>query len=1044
LIAMLFQNRGVSLPTLFSIPPLTGWLAFGLGLVFMNSVQNLFVSNLEKALFTVREENTNRQKIEQSLRESETRYKSLFENNHAVMLIIDPETGAIVDSNPAACSYYGWSHENLLNKNIDQINVLTIEEVNAEMRLAVNENRNYFLFKHRRSDGSIRDVEVYSGPVELAGKTHLYSIVHDVTERKQTEMALHESEEKYRGLVEDSPDAIAIYVDGRVVFANNTSLKLIGAKNSEDLLGKSIMEFVHPEYREFVIQRMIASQKEGKTLDIAEEKFIRLDGSPVDVEVKAIPITYEGNSAVQIIVRDITERKRTEDALRASETSYRGLFDTVGEAIYILDQTGKFVDVNMGALVMYGYPREILIGKSPEFVSAPGKNDLEDVAYRLQQAFKGETQQFEFWGLRSNGNIFPKDVRLYRGVYFGQDVVIALARDITERKSAEEALKKSEDRFRAVVQTANDAIITVDTQRAIVDWNTAAETIFGFSSDDALGRPVNQIVPEQYFDAHLNDLENTSTNPSRQTISNTFEVSGVAKDGRKFPIEMSVAEWKTQSEEFFTAVIRDVSERKLAEERIRLSEKKYRELFQVNKDGIAIFRVNPYGPPGKFVEVNHAASEMLGYTREEMLQITPLMLMPDSTQAQSRFRDPGFKSRGVTNFETTLLHKDGHLVFTEFTAQVIQYEDQPAVMNIVRDITERTQREKELQAIASLSSALRTASTRTEMLPVIVEKLSSLLDCETILVEIIDQPTNETIVEAARGDWASLVGVRQSTGTGLNAVLSETRRPYLENHFNSDPRVSYPIYLMENLPSGAGMPLIAQDQIIGFLWLGRKKEITASEVRLLEAVADITANAVHRATLHEQAQKDAADLALAYDSTLEGWAHALELRDQETEGHTRRVVQMTVDLARILGIEEEKMENVRRGALLHDIGKMGIPDSILLKPGTLNDREWEIMRRHPEYAYKFLKPIDYLRSALDIPFCHHEKWDGSGYPRGLKGEEIPLVARIFAIVDVWDALRSDRPYRQAWTIEQSFKYIQEQAKKHFDPRVVTAFLRMIN
>jgi len=240
-----------------------------------------------------------------------------------------------------------------------------------------------------------------------------------------------------------------------------------------------------------------------------------------------------------------------------------------------------------------------------------------------------------------------------------------------------------------------------------------------------------------------------------------------------------------------------------------------------------------------------------------------------------------------------------------------------------------------------------------------------------------------------------------------------------------------------------GAPLIAQEQLIGFVWMGRKTKVSKSEVRLFTAISDIAANAIHRSTLHEKSQKDAEDLILAYDSTLEGWAHALELRDQETEGHTRRVMQMTVELAQAMGFEGRELENIRRGALLHDIGKMGIPDSVLLKPGTLDEREWEIMRRHPEYAHTLLSPIKYLGPVLDIPACHHEKWDGSGYPRGLKGEEIPLSARIFAIVDVWDALLSDRPYRTAWFPEKARDYIQQQSGKHFDPTLVKAFFAMM-
>jgi putative nucleotidyltransferase with HDIG domain len=167
------------------------------------------------------------------------------------------------------------------------------------------------------------------------------------------------------------------------------------------------------------------------------------------------------------------------------------------------------------------------------------------------------------------------------------------------------------------------------------------------------------------------------------------------------------------------------------------------------------------------------------------------------------------------------------------------------------------------------------------------------------------------------------------------------------------------------------------------------------------------------------------------------------LRDRQTEGHTQRVIDMTLRLAKMIGVEDENLQHVRRGALLHDIGKMGIPDSILLKPESLTPNEWEVMRQHPVMAYELLLPINYLRPALNIPYCHHEKWDGTGYPRGLKGEEIPLPARIFAVTDVWDALTSDRPYRPAWTAQDAFAYIAEQAGRYFDPSVTEAFFMMV-
>jgi len=186
-----------------------------------------------------------------------------------------------------------------------------------------------------------------------------------------------------------------------------------------------------------------------------------------------------------------------------------------------------------------------------------------------------------------------------------------------------------------------------------------------------------------------------------------------------------------------------------------------------------------------------------------------------------------------------------------------------------------------------------------------------------------------------------------------------------------------------------------------------------------------------------------AELKTAYEATIEGWSRAMDLRDRETEGHTQRVTQLTLKLAEAMGMKPDELVHVRRGALLHDMGKLGVPDAVLHKPDKLNDAEWELMRQHPQLAYDMLYPIEYLHPALDIPYCHHEKWDGTGYPRKLKGEEIPLSARIFAIVDVWDALTSDRPYRTAMKKEEVLQYIKEQSGKHFDPKVVELFLIIV-
>jgi putative two-component system response regulator len=184
-------------------------------------------------------------------------------------------------------------------------------------------------------------------------------------------------------------------------------------------------------------------------------------------------------------------------------------------------------------------------------------------------------------------------------------------------------------------------------------------------------------------------------------------------------------------------------------------------------------------------------------------------------------------------------------------------------------------------------------------------------------------------------------------------------------------------------------------------------------------------------------------LSEAYEATIEGWSRAMDLRDRETEGHSRRVTELSIKLAKTMGLSDEDILHLRHGALLHDMGKIGIPDSILHKQDELTEEEWVIMRQHPKLAFDMLNAIDYLREALDIPYFHHEKWDGTGYPQGLKGDQIPIAARIFAVADVWDALTSDRPYRPAWSREEALNYIREQSGKHFDPQVVVQFFRVI-
>jgi HD-GYP domain-containing protein (c-di-GMP phosphodiesterase class II) len=249
----------------------------------------------------------------------------------------------------------------------------------------------------------------------------------------------------------------------------------------------------------------------------------------------------------------------------------------------------------------------------------------------------------------------------------------------------------------------------------------------------------------------------------------------------------------------------------------------------------------------------------------------------------------------------------------------------------------------------------------------------------------------------------------------------------------------------ENFVSYVGIPLVIKGKIKGVLEIFHRSPLKPAPgwIKFLETLAGQAAIAIDNSQLFQDVQRTNSELIVAYDATIEGWVSALDLRYKESKGHSERVTRMTLQLARLMGIRDEKLIHIRRGALLHDIGKMVVPDHVLMNTGELSPGHQELIRRHPQYAYDILSPIHYLKEALEIPYCHHERWNGTGYPRGLKEEQIPLSARIFGVVDTWDSLTSDRPYRAAWSKSNALDYIVKHSGIYFDPRVVEVFLKYL-
>ena len=353
-----------------------------------------------------------------------------------------------------------------------------------------------------------------------------------------------------------------------------------------------------------------------------------------------------------------------------------------------------------------------------------------------------------------------------------------------------------------------------------------------------------------------------------------------------------------------------------------------------------------------------------------------------------------------------------------------------------------------LTALQAIDTAITSTLDLRATLSVILDHVTSQLGVDAADILLLNRHTLTLEYASGRGFRSRAIErscLRLGAGVGGQAAF-ERRLQAIPNLAQADGSFARASLLAgENFVSYYAVPLIAKGQVKGILDIFHRSALDPDSewLAFLNNLAAQSAIAIDNAELVQDLQHSNVELALAYDTTLEGWVRALDLRDNETEGHTLRVTGMTDQLARAMGIADQDLLHIHRGALLHDIGKMGIPDSILLKPGTLTDVEWAIMRKHPVYAYELLSPVAYLRPALDIPYCHHEKWDGTGYPRGLKGEQIPLAARLFAAVDVWDALRSDRPYRRAWLEAKVRAYLREQAGTHFDPEVIPVFLRLL-
>jgi response regulator RpfG family c-di-GMP phosphodiesterase len=443
---------------------------------------------------------------------------------------------------------------------------------------------------------------------------------------------------------------------------------------------------------------------------------------------------------------------------------------------------------------------------------------------------------------------------------------------------------------------------------------------------------------------------------------------------------------------------------------------------------------------------------------EKLRQVIPadtylpiLVLTADATiQAKQRALELGandFLTKPFDHIEVLLRIKN----LLETRELHIQLQKQNQILNDkVLERTEHIQLQLEhLTALQAINTAIAGSLDLHLTLDIALEQIIAHLKVDAADVLLLNPHTQTLEYSAGRGfNFKAIEHTRVHLGESFAGQSVRDRStvfiPDLQAKINDF--VQPDLILTEGFVAYACIPLIAKGEVKGVIQAFNRTPYQASQdwLEFLEIFGRQVAIAIDSAQLFSNLQRSNVEIILAYDSTIESLSQVLDLKDKETEGHSQRVTEMTIALAQTMNMTGMELTQIRRGALLHDIGKIGIPDSILLKPGPLTDEEWVIMKQHPQHAFNILSPIAFLRPAMDIPYCHHEKWDGTGYPRGLKGNQIPMAARLFAVVDVWDALRSDRPYRKAWSAEKSHEHIKSLAGTHFDPEAIALFGLMMN
>jgi len=1057
--------------------------------------------SIENQIVTIFNDVTDQVQAEKELRQSERRYKQLFTNAifgfalHEVILNEDGEPVDFVylEINEAFSVQTGLDPEKIIGKTITECLPHARETGLIDVYTKIAETGKPNQIEYFSPDlGRNFQISAYSPQ-----KDQLASLVSDITERIEAEEETQKSEEKFRLLFETMTQGVIIRdKDGKAISINPAAEKILGL-SAQMMVGKTIKDLSWYAIRQNgemipggMSPPMVALRTGRPIKDFVYGLHTPYRKNIVWLNSSTVPLFREGEEEpyqVFTTFLDITDQIRVQQVLQERLKEMR-----------CLSNIGSLLQKDPSISVICEFTAKEIVNAVQHPGVAVGVVELAGQEY-VENASAGEGVRQLAAEIKSHDETFGK---IYVCYVEDRDFILPEKQEMLdhvaerlalwyERRQALTRLEESEQQFRNAILYDPYPVMIHAEDGEVLTLNRAWVEESGYSQEDipdistwlglAYGdgqEALIEIIQTQYEpDAGVSEQQSKIRTKSGEIRSWVFTSAplGTTPDGRKTAI--TIARDVTEEEQYYNR-IKGLQEIDQAigstldlDEVLELITSGLGDLIAfdsmavllINGDELEVIACQGFAEPDKIIGLSFPSKPK--YPNYDVLVSQKPLSLKNVSEAYPLFHQPvnsGLVGRINAWLGIPLVDRDRAIgMFTvdrrteeEFTENDIdiatQFANRAAVAITNAQLYERTLSQlRKLEILREIDAAITGSLDLNETLLVVLTHIIQGLNVDAASVLLYDAETRTLGMEQGVGFQSEIrPELTINLGQGFSGQVAETRKPLFIQHIEyTDDGHSYPVDLeAEGIVSFYALPLSAKGNLKGVLQLYSRSKLEPDQdwFDFAEALAGQGAVSVDNIMLFVELEEANEGLLKAYDATIEGWAHALELRDQETEGHSQRVVGLSLLLAKEFGFDDQELAHLRRGILLHDIGKMAIPDKILHKPGPLTEDEWTVMRQHPVFAYEMLKEIDYLKPALDIPHFHHERWDGSGYPEGLKGEEIPLVARIFAVVDIWDALTSDRPYRGAWSQEKTRQYLRDQAGKELDPEIVRVFLALID